>query len=144
VVGSLDVLRNIQAASQLNIERKGTENNSLYVLEGIEEFNERLTYSYHFGIRFYDSFQKEGRYIWINRDASLECFCGKWPRGRVFLGQWPDELSWKRLRKEMKKEGGRDYVVRREWFDAALHYVRDHELNIKPSDLNYIACCIRC
>lgn len=143
VVGSLEVLRDVSEDAGLNTKLKGREGTSLYVLESPDEFIDRLYYSYSFKLRFYNTFQIENRFVWINRDAHLKCFCKRWPRDKVFLGEWPDEFSWKILRKEMREEFARTYVVRREWYLEVREALMQREMMVLPAELSLVACCIR-
>jgi hypothetical protein len=90
------------------------EKKNFFVIDSKSEMIETLHFSFAAFIRFYDSFNQDLRYVWINKDAGTKSF-NVWNKTKCFLGRWEFD-NYKKLKIEINQLGGRIYIVQKDWF----------------------------
>lgn len=83
------------------------------IIDSQEELEETLQFSFFALFRFYENMFTDTQWVWINRDADLDCFPH---REKCFLGRWPLK-GFSELRRTIKVMGGRNLIVRLEWLE---------------------------
>jgi hypothetical protein len=112
IVSPLKTVEGLKTKPDPNL-RAFLDNHIGVIIEDEREFEETLHYSYCAGFRFYDSIMTDTQYVWINRDAGLDCFRNI---DKCFLGKWPLK-TWKQTWLNIKSFGGRILIVKQKWIE---------------------------